>query len=1226
MALSILDPSAMTRATIALDSIIAMLALLIFALSTIKKGNVGSAIGAVLALTLVVIALAAVLGAMTFLSNTDALIPAAVSLSLLLLAFSTALVILSKVGRISANTIGSAYAFSGIVAILAIILGAMTFLPNPQPLIPIAGSLSILLLAFSGALFILSKASPIAAQNMGAAYAMVGITIILGAILSAMSFLPNPEPLIPTSIALTILLNGLASALLILSIAGPIAAQNMGAAAAMAGITAILGTILAAMANYVADPIALIPIATSLVILLNGLSAACLILGVVGTLGPAAFIGIGVLSALIAAMAIIIGGLGALVTKFPDLETFLNTGLPLLEKIGTGLGNFLGGIVGGVFEGIAASLPAIGTSLSQFMVNLDPFLRMANSVDPKAMEGIKSLASAILVLTAADVLDGLTSWFTGGTSISDFAKELTPVGEGLAGFGNALNGVNTKSIKDGADGLKAICEAAQSIPNEGGILAEIVGDNGIAPFARQLPLLGNNLTQFSDSVANMSLENIQNGANALITVAEAANKIPNEGGILAEIVGDNGIAPFARQLPLLGNNLTQFSDSVANMSLENVENGGKGLVAIANAANKIPNEGGILAEIVGDNGIAPFAKQLPFLGNNLTQFSDSVANMNLKNVENGGKGLVDIATAAHSIPNTGGILSKIFGDNDAATFGDKLRKLGEGIRDFATNAGGVEQSVMTASTTALQTLINTTKTIPEGGDWIGRLFGTDNMSVFKDDLGTLGSAISDFSKNAGDVNLETVNAASKAVTMLSDISNYTSSANSDKLATFGSDLKTFGSHLKAYYDGMSNISDDTINISTKAVDAVKGVSSGINSEQVSVAVSSVKKLIDMTKDMASVDAESTSGFVTAMNNLAKSGITGFVNTFSAASSRISEVGKNMITKLVDGAKSQESKIKQIGNSLMNKLITEMQRHEPNIGKLAMTVFGTFNKNIKLQQSKMATSGKDLIKKFADGISKQISSVGKLGKSMIAKFVDEITKYESKAKTAAKNIVVACNKELKNGATSAKLAGKNFVIGFANGISENTFKAQAQASAMAKAALDAAEDALDINSPSKETYQIGDYFGKGFVNAIDDYYSKSYNTAYGMAEYARKGLSGAISKINDVVNGDFDTQPTIRPVIDLTNVESGADAINSMLNRAPSIGVMSDVRSIGSMMTWQSQNGTNDDVVSAIRDLSDKLSGSSGDSYSINGITYDDGTNVSNAVKTLVRAARVGRRR
>ena len=600
--------------------------------------------------------------------------------------------------------------------------------------------------------------------------------------------------------------------------------------------------------------------------------------------------------------------------------------------------------------------------------------------------------------------------------------------------------------------------------------------------------------------------------------------------------------------------------------------------------------------------------------------------MNLKNVENGGKGLVDIATAAHSIPNTGGILSKIFGDNDAATFGDKLRKLGEGIRDFATNAGGVEQSVMTASTTALQTLINTTKTIPEGGDWIGRLFGTDNMSVFKDDLGTLGSAISDFSKNAGDVNLETVNAASKAVTMLSDISNYTSSANSDKLATFGSDLKTFGSHLKAYYDGMSNVSDDTINISTKAVDAVKGVSSGINSEQVSVAVSSVKKLIDMTKDMASVDAESTSGFVTAMNNLAKSGITGFVNTFSAASSRISEVGKNMITKLVDGAKSQESKIKQIGDSLMNKLITEMQKHEPNIGKLAMTVFGTFNKNIKLQQSKMVTSGKDLIKKFADGISKQISSVSKLGKSMIAKFVDEITKYESKAKTAAKNIVVACNKELKNGATSAKLAGKNFVIGFANGISENTFKAQAQASAMAKAALDAAEDALDINSPSKETYQIGDYFGKGFVNAIDDYCSKSYNTAYGMAEYARKGLSGAISKINDVVNGDFDTQPTIRPVIDLTNVESGADAINSMLNRTPSVGVMSDVRSIGSMMTWQSQNGTNDDVVSAIRDLSDKLSGSSGDSYSINGITYDDGTNVSNAVKTLVRAARVGRRR
>ena len=57
-----------------------------------------------------------------------------------------------------------------------------------------------------------------------------------------------------------------------------------------------------------------------------------------------------------------------------------------------------------------------------------------------------------------------------------------------------------------------------------------------------------------------------------------------------------------------------------------------------------------------------------------------------------------------------------------------------------------------------------------------------------------------------------------------------------------------------------------------------------------------------------------------------------------------------------------------------------------------------------------------------------------------------------------------------------------------------------------------------------------------------------------------------------------------------------------------------------------QNGVNDDVISAIDNLGRKLGNISGDTYQINGITYDDGSNVSDAVKTLIRAAKVERRK
>jgi hypothetical protein len=47
-------------------------------------------------------------------------------------------------------------------------------------------------------------------------------------------------------------------------------------------------------------------------------------------------------------------------------------------------------------------------------------------------------------------------------------------------------------------------------------------------------------------------------------------------------------------------------------------------------------------------------------------------------------------------------------------------------------------------------------------------------------------------------------------------------------------------------------------------------------------------------------------------------------------------------------------------------------------------------------------------------------------------------------------------------------------------------------------------------------------------------------------------------------------------------------------------------------------------VDALKDLKEGLS-NNGPSYTINGITYDDGSNVVNAVETLVRAARIERR-
>ena len=106
---------------------------------------------------------------------------------------------------------------------------------------------------------------------------------------------------------------------------------------------------------------------------------------------------------------------------------------------------------------------------------------------------------------------------------------------------------------------------------------------------------------------------------------------------------------------------------------------------------------------------------------------------------------------------------------------------------------------------------------------------------------------------------------------------------------------------------------------------------------------------------------------------------------------------------------------------------------------------------------------------------------------------------------------------------------------------------------------------------------------------------------------------------------MDVQPTIRPVVDLSNVKTGAAAITDLLGKDRSLGVVTGVNAVSSMMKRRGQNGNNDSVITAIDKLHKDLNSLSRPSYNIEGITYDDGSEVSEAIKTLVRAAKIERR-
>ena len=1050
----------LAKGIVAVGILAAMISLMVHA----SKGATAS-VGSIVALVAAVGVLAVALVALSFVADTDKLLSSAIALAAVMTAFSLMMASASLL-KDTNKLVGKLAPLVGVVAILSVILGIMAVL-DIELAIETAGSLAILLTSMSADLAILNFVGPNAKAGVGA-MALMGLVVgELAIILGAMDAL-NVEASIITALSLSILLTAMAAVLAILNLATPNAVTGVEAMALIGLVVGEMAVILGLMAKFDVNPS--IETATALTILLNGMSIALAILGAVGALGPAAFIGIGALATLIAGIGGLIVGIGALVEEFPKLEEFLNTGIPMIEKIGTAIGSFFGNIISGFIGGIVTgALPVIGQDLSDFMANLKPFIEGSKNIDTKVIDGVKTLAETILILTGANILEGIGSWITGSSSIDTFGQQLPKLGTYLNQFVTNLGTFGNDQISTiscAANAIKEMAMAADQIPNEGGWAAAIFGENSISSFGAQLPSLGLRLSQFAINLGTFGSDQIKSiscAANAIKEMAIAADQIPNEGGWAAAIFGENSISMFGEKLPSLGLRLSQFASNLGTFGddqIKTVSCAANAIKEMAIATDKIPNEGGWAAVILGDNSIATFGAQLPGLGTNLSQFVTNLGTFTedqVATVACSAKAVTEMAKASTGIHGPAGWAKALFGDNSIATFSTQFPTLGSNLNSFVTN------------------------------------------------LGTF-----------GDAQIDTVSSAVKAVNALSDLANSNIKGAKKNLEGFGDNIVALAEDMSSFVSGMPS------------------------SDGLTTSIENVEKILSMIDDISRSDANIATNFTKSLSKIGKDGVDKFVEAFTSNSAKTNakEAAVNLIQEIIKGV---ESKLSDVKDSF----------------------------------EKVAKSGIDSVK------------------DVKSSFYD---------------------------------AGKYLVEGFAAGITETTWKAEAEAKAMAKAAAEAAKKELKEHSPSKVFNQIGDYAGQGFVNALNDYGDKSYAASSKMAISAKKGLSDSISKIKDVIGSDIDAQPTIRPILDLSNLRTGINAVNGLFNTRESLGVVANVGAINARMNRNIQNGTNDEVVSAINQLRKDLGENVGNVYNIDGITYDDGSNISEVVKELVRAARVERRR
>jgi len=158
--------------------------------------------------------------------------------------------------------------------------------------------------------------------------------------------------------------------------------------------------------------------------------------------------------------------------------------------------------------------------------------------------------------------------------------------------------------------------------------------------------------------------------------------------------------------------------------------------------------------------------------------------------------------------------------------------------------------------------------------------------------------------------------------------------------------------------------------------------------------------------------------------------------------------------------------------------------------------------------------------------------------------------------------------------------------------------------------------LEEESPSKLTYRIGAFVGEGLANGMISTLSMVENATDVLSENSVTAINNALmNTYNAFDQGTFN--PTITPVLDMSEVQNGFGYINGMLDNSI-VGLASRNLDITADMS-------NYDVIDTLNSLSDSLGVPTVNNYNVNGITYDDGSNVASAVGQLIYAANIARR-
>lgn len=391
------------------------------------------------------------------------------------------------------------------------------------------------------------------------------------------------------------------------------------------------------------------------------------------------------------------------------------------------------------------------------------------------------------------------------------------------------------------------------------------------------------------------------------------------------------------------------------------------------------------------------------------------------------------------------------------------------------------------------------------------------------------------------------------------------------------------------------------------------------------------QIVESLTTLISTIIESMRTLIPQFIQLAVDTVIAFANGLAEGVPALVDAGLRLVLGVLEGIAANVQPIIEAGADCVINFMNGVANKLPDIINSGIELALSFIEGIAdgllrnqdRIQSAMETIIHALITTGVKALVGGISGFFKGGSELLQGAIDGIKAKWPGIVDAAKGAVEKAKSAFSGLGTKLLQAGKDLIQGFMDGIQSKAQAVWDAAVGVGQKAIDGVKHILGIASPSKVFKQLGRYTAQGMSIGLDKYAYLAESSASDLASNVLNNVKNPLQNVSKLLNGEIDVNPRITPVLDLSDVSKGSKLLSEMIE-SQDMKINARSGMIAGTVGQIQNRHDNSDIIAALNGLKENLE-NNGPSYTINGITYDDGSNVSDAVRTLVRAARIERR-